>query len=77
MEQGKKTMTMKSSSTSRRNWRSEEAIAKTVEYLSENPDASGSDVARHLKISETQGKYYRRLALEKLQSERSDTSLNQ
>jgi hypothetical protein len=45
--------------TSRRTWRSEEAVAKAFDHLLEHPEASGNDIAKLLGVSETQGKHYR------------------
>lgn len=63
---------MKRNNPPRRNWQAAEAVAKALDYLQVHPEASGSDVAKHLGVSETQGKYYRRLALQQLPSARAE-----
>jgi hypothetical protein len=60
--------------SSRRNWRSEEAKAKAIEHLGVHPEASGSDIAKLLGVSETQGKHYRSLAIRDLELARTQNA---
>jgi hypothetical protein len=50
----------------KRHWRSEEALARTKAQLRDHPHSSGKDIAELLGVSESQGKNYRRRALEQL-----------
>ncbi len=55
-----------SAAKSRFGRKGEEKTAQARAYLLTNPQASGSEIARVLGASETQGKLYRKRALEQL-----------
>lgn len=50
----------------KRYWSSEEALERTTLYLRDHPEASGKEIAQLLGVSESQGKNYRRRALDQL-----------